>query len=429
MTGPKKSLSNGKNSKNGKSRTSGTSKKSAVTKSTAKSPAMAARKTTTRKSAKKPAMALTKNSTKKRSNGRADKTKSINLGLQGGGTHGAFTWGVLDKILEDGRIEIDGISGTSAGAMNAVVLADALSEETQADLRDSARERLYKFWRATSTEAMGSPIHRSALDVFFNNWSLDHNPAFVFYDLLTRLASPYELNPLNIDPLRGVLEAQVDFDRVHKCDALKIFVSATNVHTGRARVFSGREVNADAVMASACLPFIFQAVEIDGTPYWDGGYMGNPVLHPFIDECGSPDVLLIQINPVRRDGTPTSARDIMNRVNEISFNGSLLKELRMVEFVNKCLRRGDLKGQPFREIFMHRIDGGSGLGELSPSSKVNAEWLFLTHLRDLGRASAEEWLDRHFDDIGKNSTISIEPYFHMDDEVANISEEVPLAKI
>jgi len=237
------------------------------------------------------------------------------------------------------------------------------------------------------------------------------------------LASPYELNPLNIDPLRKVLEAQVDFDRVHACDALKIFISATNVHTGRARVFSGREVTADAVMASACLPFIFQAVEIDDTPYWDGGYMGNPVLHPFIDECGSPDVLLVQINPVRRNGTPTSAREIMNRVNEISFNGSLLKELRMVEFVNKCLRRGDLKGQPFREIYMHRIDGGTGLEVLSPSSKVNAEWLFLTHLRDLGRACAAEWLDQHFNDIGKNSTISIEPYFHMDDEAANIYEK------
>ncbi len=354
----------------------------------------------------------------RRSNGRSRKSRPINLGLQGGGAHGAFSWGVLDRILEDGRLEIEGISGTSAGAMNAVVLADALYDGGA----DEARQRLYNFWRTVSTESMKSPIQRSALDIFFQNWNLDHNPAFIFYDLMTRLVSPYDFNPLNIDPLRAILDKEVDFDRVHGCDKIKIFVSATNVHTGRARVFSGKDVSSDAVIASACLPFIFQAVEIENTPYWDGGYMGNPVLHPFIDECFSPDVLLVQINPVRREGTPTSAREIMNRVNEISFNGSLLKELRMVEFVNKCLRRGDLKGQPFREIFLHRIDGGSGLEALSPSSKVNAEWLFLTHLRDLGRAAAKKWLKDHFDDVGVNSTILVEPYFHVDDEAANIVE-------
>lgn len=352
-------------------------------------------------------------------NGKSRPQKPINLGLQGGGAHGAFSWGVLDQILEDGRLDIDGLSGTSAGAMNAVVMADALVDGDA----DVARERLYKFWRSVSTEAMKSPIQRSAFDIFFDNWNLDHNPAFVFYDLLTRIASPYDLNPLNIDPLRQVLKSQIDFDRVHRCSSINIFVSATNVHTGRARVFTGSEVTMDAVMASACLPFLFHAVEIDGIPYWDGGYMGNPVLHPFIDECSSPDVLLVQINPVRREGTPKTSREILNRVNEISFNGSLLKELRMVEFVNKCLRNGDLKGQPFKEIFLHRIDGGTGLEALSPSSKVNAEWLFLTHLRDLGRATAERWLDNHFDDIGTRSTIEIEPYFHVDDEFANICED------
>ncbi len=356
--------------------------------------------------------------TKARSNRSGKNPIPINLGLQGGGAHGAFSWGVIDRILEDGRLEIEGISGTSAGAMNAVVLADALYDGGA----DEARAKLYQFWRSVSTESLKSPIQRSALDVFFQNWNLDHNPAFIFYDFMTRLVSPYEFNPLNIDPLKEILEDQVDFARVNACTKVKIFVSATNVHTGRARVFSGSEVSLDAVVASACLPFLFQAVEIDNTPYWDGGYMGNPVLHPFIDQCGSPDVLLIQINPVRREGTPTTARDIMNRVNEISFNGSLLKELRMVEFVNKCIRRGDLKGQPFREIFLHRIDGGSGLEALSPSSKVNAEWAFLTHLRDLGREAAEIWLGKHLGDVGKVSTILVEPYFHVDDEIANILE-------
>ncbi|MCG8547890.1 MAG: patatin-like phospholipase family protein, partial [Alphaproteobacteria bacterium] len=222
--------------------------------------------------------------------------KSINLALQGGGAHGAFTWGVLDCLLEDGRIDIEAISGTSAGAMNAVVVADGLMRGGN----DGARESLERFWRAVSDAGRLSPIQRGPIDVFMGNWSLDHSPSYTFFDLFQRFASPYDVNPYNLNPLKAILENVVDFDRIRGCNLLKIMVTATNVETGRVRIFHCDDVTSDAVMASACLPFMFQAVEIDGVPYWDGGYMGNPALFPFFDECTSDDIVIVQINPVER---------------------------------------------------------------------------------------------------------------------------------
>jgi NTE family protein len=225
------------------------------------------------------------------------------------------------------------------------------------------------------------------------------------------MASPYQINPLNINPLKAVLAEHVDFGRIGQGDGPRIYVSATNVESGRARVFRDRGVTLDAVMASCCVPFIFQAVEIDGAPYWDGGYMGNPVIYPFIRESASADVLLVQINPIRRDGTPRTARDILNRSNEIAFNVSLLKELRLVDFINQAIRRGDLDQSDYREIFLHRVDGGEGLQGLSPSSKLNGEWLFLRHLRDLGRIAAGAWLKANFQFIGARGTLNVEPFY------------------
>lgn len=331
----------------------------------------------------------------------------VNLALQGGGAHGAYTWGVLDKLLEDGRISFEGVSGTSAGAMNAAVLADGFAS----DGRDGARAALEAFWRAVSLAGSGSPIRRSPVDLFFGNWNLDASPAYVGFDLMSRLVSPYEFNPLNINPLKELLEENVDFDRVRACRDLKLFVSATNVQTGKVRVFTGAEISADSVMASACLPSLFQAVVIDGVPYWDGGFSGNPVLFPFHYTCKTNDLLLIQINPIERAATPTSAREIMNRMNEISFNSSLLKELRAIEFVARLVDQGALDGNVYSQVRLHRIDGGEALADLQASSKLNAEWAFFVYLRDCGREAAAAWLDLHADKVGVESSLPIRSMF------------------
>jgi NTE family protein len=324
----------------------------------------------------------------------------VNLALQGGGAHGAFSWGVLDRLLEDGRIGLESISGTSAGAMNAVVVVDGL----MAGGPDRAREKLAEFWRHVSLDSLSSPIRRSFFDMLFSDWSLDHNPALIMIDMVTRVVSPYQFNPFNINPLKDLLEREVDFDRVRHADAVRLFISATNVQTGRVRVFSGDEVTADAVMASACLPFAFQAVEIDGVPYWDGGYMGNPVLYPFY-ECRSQDVVLVQTIPITRKETPRTAREIMDRLHEISFNASLIKELTNVEYVNRGIRAGTLSGDGLKEFYLHAITCNHEFEGLSASSKLNAEWAFLLHLRDLGRRAAAQWIALHYDQIGRESSL------------------------
>lgn len=329
--------------------------------------------------------------------------KRLNLALQGGGAHGAFTWGVLDRLLEDPRLGFEAISGTSAGAMNAVVLTAGLAK----DGSDGARQALHDFWFAVSTAAHASPIRRTPFDVLMGNWSLDMSPGLIFFDLVSRLVSPYDFNPLNINPLREVLEDVVDFKSVRTYPDLKLFISATNVHTGRVRVFQCGEVTADVVMASACLPYIFQAVEIEGEPYWDGGYMGNPVLYPFFYECDTADIMLVQINPIERAETPTSAREILNRVNEITFNSSLIKEFRAIEFVTRLIDSGKLDSKEYMRARIHLIHGDEHIKEMKASSKLNAEWDFLTHLRDIGRRTADEWLDANFKQIGEESTVAL----------------------
>ncbi len=333
--------------------------------------------------------------------------KMVNIALQGGGAHGAFTWGVLDRLLEDGRIGFEAISGTSAGAINAVVVADGIMKGGP----DGARQALEDFWQAVSRQGAKSPIQRSLVNVFMGDWSLETSPGYLFFDHLTRLASPYDLNPLNHNPLQDLLEAQVDFDRVTACNKVKLFVSATNVHTGRVRVFTCGEITSDVIMASACLPFMFQAVEIEGVPYWDGGYMGNPVLFPFFNSCASSDVVLVQINPIERKTTPRTAREILNRVNEITFNSSLLKELRAIEFVARLVDDGKLDPADYKQVLLHRIDSVEEMAALSASSKLNAEWAFLVHLRDIGREAASGWLERHYDRIGEGSSVDIRTLF------------------
>ncbi|MEM8849482.1 MAG: patatin-like phospholipase family protein [Pseudomonadota bacterium] len=334
-------------------------------------------------------------------------TKAINLALQGGGSHGAFTWGVLDRLFEEDALWIEAISGTSAGAMNAVVAAQGMYDGGAA----GARAALEAFWLQVSKAGQSSPVKRTPFDIMMGSWSLDRSPGYAMMDLISRMASPYDLNPFGINPLRDLVEKFVDFDKVAGEKDMGLYISATNVETGRSRVFHRHEVTLDVVMASACLPTMFKAVEIDGVPYWDGGFMGNPVLFPFIDHSPSSDILMVQINPLKRPGTPTRARDIQNRVNEITFNASLLRDLRAIHLVDQLIDSGALSDKEYRRMFLHLIDGCDDMLKLDASSKMNSEWAFLTHLRDIGRHHADRWLKANFDDIEVKSTFILDDLF------------------
>jgi NTE family protein len=333
--------------------------------------------------------------------------KKINVALQGGGSHGAYAWGVLDRLLADERIEIEAVSGTSAGAMNAVVMAEGLVEGG----RPKARQQLSDFWHRVAYRVPASPTagwDNGWSKTWEKAWGLDQNPAVAMFSWWTQIASPYQFNPLNINPLRDLLLREVDFERVRNCNCMQLFISATNVRTGQIKVFTGDEVTADAVLASACLPTVFQAVVIGSEAYWDGGYMGNPPLEPFFKNCASPDVLLVQINPIRRDEVPRSVHSIMDRLNEISFNAPLLRELRHVEFINACLQRGELKGSGYREIFLHRVGGGDDLSAYPASSKLNGDLALIEALRDLGYSAMDRWLGINYESLGKASTMPLE---------------------
>lgn len=352
----------------------------------------------------------------------ASNRKRINLALQGGGSHGAFTWGVLDALLEDGRIDFDGISGTSAGAMNAVALADGYHRAGA----DGARECLHEFWAAVARSGRFSPIQRSPADYWFGNFGYENSPSYRFFDIFSRVFSPYDTNLFDINPLRDVVSRQIDFDHVHGCDAFKVFVSATNVHNGKVRVFKGADITLDAVMASACLPHLYKAVEIDGIPYWDGGFGGNPVLFPFFYETETEDCLLVQINPIEREATPKSAQEIQDRMNEITFNAGLLREFRAIEFVRRLKADGRLEGTDYRSIRMHRIAADAVVKDLSASSKLNAEWSFLTEMRDMGRAAAQDFLEMHFGDIGARPTLDLSEELRAD--ILPVVEREPIGK-
>lgn len=340
--------------------------------------------------------------------------KRINLALQGGGSHGAFTWGVLERLIKEPQLQLDSLSGTSAGAMNAVVLADGLSRNkgrSQPELAKAASDHLETFWRSVSEAARGSLVQRSPLNRLLGDWSLSDSWGYQFSESLSRQFSPYQLNPLNINPLKDLLESVVDFDSVNSCDAINVFVSATNVHTGRVKVFDRSQVTADVVLASACLPQLFQAVQIDGVPYWDGGYMGNPSLFPFREHTDTADIVVIQINPVERLETPRTPQEIQDRLNEINFNSSLLKELRSIDFVTRLLDEGSLDETRYRRERIHIIENQEALLPLGASSKLNAEWSFLSHLRKVGWDTADRWIDQHFDKIGKSSSVDLRSMF------------------
>jgi NTE family protein len=326
----------------------------------------------------------------------------VDLALQGGGSHGAFTWGVLDRLMEEPWIGIDGISGTSAGAMNAVVLAGGFAANGPA----GAKSALEAFWRRVAEAARFSLIRRSPLDVLLGRWTLDTSPFYLAFDMASRVFSPYDLNFVGANPLRQILADSVDFARL--ADApFRLFVTATNVHTGRGRVFRNAELTPDVLLASACLPTLFHAIEIEGEPYWDGGYSGNPTITPLVRECKSQDTLLVAVNPVERTGTPRSAREILDRMNEVSFNAALLKELRMIALLRQVADPGSSEGRKWAEMRIHLI-ASTVLPHLGASSKFNAEWDFLCMLRDEGRRAAEAFLSAGSKNIGRRSSIDLD---------------------
>ncbi|HKN31091.1 MAG TPA: patatin-like phospholipase family protein [Roseiarcus sp.] len=326
----------------------------------------------------------------------------VDLALQGGGSHGAFTWGVLDRLLEEPWLKIEAISGTSAGAMNAAVL---VSGHMQGGA-EGARTALDAYWKRVADAAKFSPLQRSPIDRLMNRWTLDTSPAYLAIDLMSRVVSPYSLNPLGLNPISSILSESIDFGHLAEAP-IKLFITATNVHTGRGRVFRNKEITPDVLLASACLPTMFQAIEIDGEPYWDGGYAGNPTITPLVRESDAHDTILVQINPRERRETPRTASEILNRLNEISFNAPLLKELRMIALLRQAADPGSGEGARWAHMRTHRIMSDK-LTDFGASSKLNAEGEFLTMLKEEGRRAAETFLAEHGDDVGNRSTTDID---------------------
>lgn len=337
--------------------------------------------------------------------------KKINLAFQGGGTHGAVTWGVADRLLEDDRLDVEAISGSSAGAVNAAAIAYGLHEGG----REGAREALDRLWRRVSDVGeLYSPVRANPFPINFGAENVINAVSYKMFDTATRAFSPYQLNPFDINPLRDILSDCIDFDSLRHCKVAKLFISATNVRTGKVHVFETKEISIDVVCASTCLPFLFKAVEVDGEAYWDGGYMGNPVLFPFFYEAESSDVVIVHVNPIERKEVPKTASEIMNRINEISFNSSLLRELRAISFVHKLLDDGWLKDEyrdRLRDVRIHSIRSDQALVDFTISSKFRTDWKFLTMLKEAGRKIADEWLEENFDNIGERSSVDLRAMF------------------
>lgn len=329
-------------------------------------------------------------------------TVLIDLALQGGGSHGAFAWGVLDRLLEEKWLTIAAISGTSAGAMNAAVLADGWT----AGGAEGARDALEQYWRRVAKAAAFSPLQRSPFDRLMGRWTLDTSPFYILTDLMSRVLSPYDLNPMGFNPLRAVLAESIDFERLAR-SPIQLFVTATRVRTGRGRIFRNAEITADVLLASACLPTMFRAIEIDGEPYWDGGYAGNPTITPLVRESDAHDTILVQINPTERLEEPRTAAEILNRLNEISFNSPLMKELRMIALLRQTADPGSGEGARWAKMRTHRIKSDM-LAKFGASSKLNAEWEFVSMLHAEGRQAAEAFLSEHGADIGRQSTADLD---------------------
>jgi len=334
--------------------------------------------------------------------------KKLNLALQGGGAHGAFTWGVLDRLLEDERIAIQGIVGTSAGAVNATILAYGL----EAGGPEKARELLREFWKFNSENSQCTPFQPTACDkIFGSKGSMEFSPCWQMFDIFSRTFSPYQWNPNHMNVFKDIIEKTIDFSVLQKSRTIKLFICATNVLTGRLKVFENREITPDMILASACLPYLYQAPEIDGEYYWDGGYMGNPPIFPVIYNTDCQDVLIVQINPINIPEVPQSAPAIFDRINTLSFNSSLMREMRAIWFVTSLIEKGELDPDKYKHTFIHTVDAEEEMAKLTASSKMNLDMEFLKYLFDTGREKADEFLKNHYDKIGNQSSTDIKAKF------------------
>jgi NTE family protein len=332
--------------------------------------------------------------------------KVVNLALQGGGSHGAFTWGVLDRLLEEEKLQFEGITGTSAGAVNAVVLADGLA----AGGREGAREALRRYWQKVSTLSSRGPLAPSVIDKANPDFGLEHSLGFIFLEPMTYFTSPYQINPFNYNPFKDLLAEAIDFERVRRQTAVELFLCATDVQTAKVKIFPGKDAGVEHVLASTCLPLLMQAVEVDGEFYWDGSYAGNPAIFPLVYECEARDILMVHITPAERPGVPTTSPAIMNRMQEISFNTALIREMRTIAFLNKLIDDGRMGGG--KRMLVHLIEAEDLIRGFSWSSRLNSDWDFLQHLHKMGRARADQWLAANFDRIGIESSVDLqEKYF------------------
>ena len=339
----------------------------------------------------------------------------LNLALQGGGAHGAFTWGVLCRILQDEDIEIAAISGTSAGALNAAALKSGWVENG----RDGARENLDWLW--TQIGAITDPVFTPWMQAAAPTaelWAkaMEYSPAYAAFDMTTRMMSPYMYGPALRNPLSQIVE-KLQYDAVCASEGPEIHICATNVRSGKIRVFTADEIMPEVIMASACLPSLFQAVEFEDPKtgkveaFWDGGYLGNPALFPLFESQLPDDVLVVNINPLHREALPTDSQSIQNRINEISFNSSLFRELRAIEFVKRLLRDGSLKPGSMKDVLVHMIADDALMNQLNVATKTIPSPVILARLKEAGEAAADAFLTAHKNDIGKRSTVNLTEMF------------------
>ncbi|MCD6034377.1 MAG: patatin-like phospholipase family protein [Rickettsiales bacterium] len=333
--------------------------------------------------------------------------KTVSIALQGGGSHVAFAWGVLDRLLEDERIKIEGISGSSGGAMNGAMVTYGLANGG----REAAKKHLKTFWQEVSNALALLPFKPTTVDKMLGNTNIAFSAGVVALDYMTQVFSPHQFNLLDINPFKNILDRMIDWEVLRNSDNVKLFVNATHVNTGKSTVFNHKELTRDMLLASACLPFIFKTVYVDNQPYWDGSYTGNPCLLPLLYDCKCSDLIIIQTHPINHDDTPLKAPDIMDRVTEINFNTNLMHEVRSIALVNRLLKKNVLSDPRYRKINVHMIQAEDILASLGRSSKLNTDWQFLTHLRETGHQVASEWLDTHFNTIGEDSSLDVEKTF------------------